>query len=444
MSAQQTNITRRRFIKQVASTGIALPMLLPRLSLAQSPNSKLHHASIGVGGMGWSDLNSIHSSNKVEIVALCDVDENNLNRAAQRFPQAKKYRDWRDMLDKESQNIDSVNVSTPDHMHAPAAMTALNLKKHVYCQKPLTHETFESRALTLAAQKAKVVTQMGIQIHSEIVYRTAVKLIQDGAIGKIKTWYSWQGGTPWPHGDRPTDADPVPAHLDWDKWIGVAPMRPYKEKIYHQAHWRGWQDFGCGVLGDFACHILDPVFSALQIKYPTSIRGESAPMNTETWPVWNIIEYEFPGTKYTAGKTIKGFWYDGKRPPDGLVELPDGQNLPGGGSLFLGEDGAMVLPHIGGPQLYPREKFKSYPRPKLGPDDHYHQWVNACLGTGKSTADFDFSGPLTEAVLLGNVAIRFPQKNLAWDAPNLKFTNLADADKFLRRPYRPGWQVKNL
>jgi len=440
----KTNITRRRFIKQVATTGLALPLLLPRLSLAQSPNGKLRHACVGVGGMGWADLNSINSSSLVDIVALCDVDENNLNKAAQAFPQAKKYRDWREMLEKEQKNIDSLNVSTPDHMHAPVAMSALNLGKHIYCQKPLTHEVFESRQLTLAARQAKVVTQMGIQIHSEIVYRTAVKLIQNGAIGKIKTWYSWQGGNPWPHGDRPDYADPIPLTLDWDKWIGVAPFRPYKANIYHPTNWRGWQDFGCGVLGDFACHILDPVFSALQITCPTTIRGQSAPMNSETWPVWNIIEYEFPGTPYTAAKTIKGAWCDGKQPPEGLIELPEGQNLPAAGSLILGEEGAIVLPHIGGPQLYPKENFKDYPRPKLEPDNHYHQWVKACLGQGKATADFDFSGPLTETVLLGNVAIRFPDKTLNWDAAQFKFTNNDDANQFLRRDYRKGWQVAGL
>lgn len=436
--------TRRQFIKQTAAT-FAVPMILPGLSMAQSANGKLNHASIGVGGMGGSDINSISSHAKVNIIAICDVDENNLNAAALKFPNARKYRDWRELLDKEEKNIDSVNVSTPDHMHAPIAMTAIEKGKHVYCQKPLTHEVFEARQLTLAARRKNVVTQMGIQIHADVTYRMAVILLQQGAIGKVKEWHSWQGGTPWPVQGRPEGSDPVPATLDWDKWIGVAPTRPYKAEVYHPQKWRGWQDFGSGVLGDFACHIFDPVFTALKIGHPLTIEAETSPLNNETWPKWNVVSYEFGATPYTAGKTIKGTWYDGKQPATELALMPEGYRLPRGGSLLIGTEGTMVLPHWAGPQLYPLEKFKGYARPKdMGHVDHYHQWVDACMGNAKAGADFDFSGPLSETVQLGNVAARVSNKKLIWDSANLKINNDSEANKMIRRKYRKGWEVKGL
>lgn len=440
----QKRTTRRQFIKQTTAAAIATPLIFPGCGFAQSANSKLNHASIGVGGMGWSDINSIASHAKVNIVAICDVDANNLNKAAQKWPDARKYTDWRELLDKEK-GIDSVNVTTPDHMHAPIAMTAINNGKNVYCQKPLTHEVHEARQLTLAAKRKGVVTQMGIQIHADVTYRMAVVILQQGAIGKIKEWHSWQGGSPWPQGGRPAGSDAVPATLDWDKWIGVAPMRPFKTGIYHQAKWRGWQEFGTGVLGDFACHIFDPPFTAIEPGNVLSVKAETAPLNDETWPVWNVVRYEMEGSKWTAGKTIKATWYDGKQPPVELAQMPEGYKLPRAGSLIIGTEGTMVLPHWAGPQLYPREKFKNYVRPKdLGHVDHYHQWVDACLGKGKPGANFDYSGPLTEAVLLATIAVRKAGPTLNWDSRNLRFTNSSEANKLVKRDYRKGWQVRGL
>lgn len=441
-SANNINPTRRSFLKQTAAVA-SLAAFMPRLSAGNSANSRLQHASIGVGGMGWSDLNSILNGGTTDIVAICDVDADSLAKAAQKLPDARKYRDWRELLEKEADKIDSVNVSTPDHMHAPIAMSAIRLGKHVYCQKPLTHTVYEARQLTLAARKANVVTQMGIQIHADVTYRMAVRIIQDGAIGKIKEWHSWQGAASSASGGRPAGEDPVPPNLDWDKWIGVAPMRPYKKDIYHPFLWRGWRDFGSGMMGDFACHIFDPVFTALELSHCQSVRAEVPQTNKETFPAWQIAQLTFPGTKYTAEKTIGGTWCNGpKQPSRDLVPMPAEYNLPGAGSIVIGEQGVMVLPHWAEPQLYPLDKFKDYKRPEAKSLDHYQQWVQACLGNGKAEANFDYSGPLTETTQLGNLATNFPDQTLDWDAQNFKIKNLPQ--EYLHKKYRPGWQVKGL
>lgn len=441
-----TKTTRRTFLK-TAAAGVAGPFIFPRLSLAAPPSSRLQHAAIGVLGMGRSDLSSIYRSNKVDVVALCDVDANALAEAAESFPKARLYRDWREMLEEEEDRIDSVNVSTPDHMHAPIAMTAIRKGKHVYCQKPLTHEVYEARKLTRAARRKEVVTQMGIQIHAHDAYRSAVVLLQKGVIGNVKEWYSWSGASNTNEtGNRPPGADPVPEHVDWDLWIGVAPERPYKEKEYHPFEWRKWRDFGSGATGDFGCHILDPVFTALDIPAPLTVTARIDRFSEEVWPGWAIIEYEFPGTKLTAGKTIRATWSDGGKKPDTgrSPHLPKDHKLPDSGSMLIGESGTMVLPHWDTPQLYPVDRFKRYPFPKLEGKNHYHEWVDACLGIGATEAGFDFAGPLTEAVQLGNVATRFVGQTLEWNAKRLRFTNNRDANNHLRRKYRDGWKVRGL
>ena len=437
--------SRRSFLHRVTAAGLVAPAC-PRLLSGASDDQRLRHAAVGVGGMGLSDLRSIISSRRVNVVALCDVDGNALNEAAKALPEARVYKDWRELLSKEAENIDSVNVSTPDHMHAPIAMSAMRLGKHVYCQKPLTHELYEARRLTETAREQGVVTQMGIQIHAHQVYRRAVKMIQEGAIGKVTEWHSWSAAKySKPGMGRPEGEDPVPASLDWDLWIGVAPFRPYKAEVYHPNKWRAWQDFGTGGMGDFACHILDPVFTALGLKAPLRVSAEAPPMNDEVWNHWGIVHYEFPGTAMTAGDTIKGTWYDGgKKPPDGLAPLSEGQALPGSGSLIIGEEGMMVLPHYKEPWLLPNDKFKEYTPPEVKPLNHYHQWVAACLGEGQAEANFDYSGPLTETVLLGTIAVRFPGKTLEWDAPGLRVENLPEANAFLRRSYRTDWTMPGL
>jgi len=446
----KSRLTRRSFLAATGATA-TIPLILPRR--VWGANEKLNHACIGVGGMGRSDLISIVRGGKVRVIAICDVDENNLRAAAkilaEQFnqPDVRLYRDWRQLLAEEDDRIDSVNVTVPDHMHAPIAFSAIQRGKHVYCQKPLTHTVVEARRLTLAARKAGVVTQMGIQIHSDIAYRMAVRIIQDGVLGPIKEWHSWKDGGPFARGGRPEGADPVPPTLNWDSWIGVAPMRPYKKGVYHPFRWRGWLDFGSGMMGDFTCHIFDPPFTAMGLSHCLSVETEAPTdeWNGENYPSWQIHRFEFPGTKYTEGRTIRGTWYSGgKRPPKDLITLPEKRTMPAAGSLIIGTEGKMILPHWAGPQLYPMEKFRGYKRPKVGSVDHYQEWVNACLGQGKTDAGFDYSGPLTETTQLGNLSLRFPGKKLLWDAKNLRFTNAPEANAYLHKNYRDGWHIRGL
>ncbi len=437
--------TRRHFLK--ATSAAAAPLCIPNLLGGASPNGKLAHAAVGCDGQGWSDLENLASHPDLQVVALCDVDTARMNRAAERFPEARRYQDWREMFEKEGDKIDSVSVSTPDHMHAPISLKAMALGKHVYCQKPLTQGVHEARAMRLAAEKAGVVTQMGNQIHSSIEYRSAVVLIQEGVIGKIKEVHAWSNAK-FPARGRPEGEDPVPETLDWDKWLGVAPERPFKNGVYHPFKWRAWQDFGGGAIGDFGCHILDTPFKALGLSAPTSITATvpedwaaTEAWNTEHWPDWERFEYSFPGTDYTAGDTLRVTWADGgKQPPREIVGFEDaGRNLPGGGSLFIGEGGNLLLPHVGGPQLVPYSKNRGLKRPKLKGRSHYHSYIDACLGRGETSSNFKFAGPLTEAVQLGNVANRFSGKPLQWDSAKLKVTNLEAANRFVRRDYRKGW-----
>ena len=441
-----SRLSRRTFLKR-SSLALTAPLILPRLSLGQSPNGKLQLAAIGVAGQGDSDLAAIFSSGKVDVVALCDVDETRLNEAAAKYTQARKYFDWRELLASEAGNIDAVCVGTPDHMHAPIAYSAISLGKHCYCEKPLTQEVYEARQLRLAAERADVVTQMGNQIHAHACYRNAAKMMQDGVIGKVKEWHSWisngYGGTEL---SRPAAEDALPQGLNWDLWLGVAPQRPYKAEIYHPRLWRYWQDFGSGALGDFGCHIFDPVFSGLGIGAPLRITAETPEFNNEVWPFWEVIHYEFPATAMTAGDTVRGTWYDGgKRPGPEAMGLPAGTPLPDAGSVIVGEEGVMVLPHCDkATVLYPAEKFKEFKQPELPGLNHYHQWVNACLGTDTAASNFSYAGPLAEAVLLGNVANRCAGQTLEWDAPNLRITNMPEANALLRVPYREGWEVEGL
>ena len=287
------------------------------------------------------------------------LHDNLLKAAAGRYPSARRYRDWRELFAQEAEKIDAVCVSTPDHAHAPVAMTALKLGKHVFCEKPLTHELYEARQLTLAARDAGVATQMGIQIHSHQAYRTAVQWLRDGHIGKVKEWHSWASARgSAPDLTMPESEDPPPAHLAWDLWLGVAPARPYKAELYHPGRWRHWQDFGSGAIGDFACHIFDPVFTALGIGAPISVRAEVSDTRPAVWPTSQTVYYEFPGTPMTTGETITATWYDGgRKPPRELAPLPEGQDLPDSGSLLIGDGGVMLLPHYKQPILLPVEQF---------------------------------------------------------------------------------------
>ncbi|MBK9140445.1 MAG: Gfo/Idh/MocA family oxidoreductase [Verrucomicrobia bacterium] len=437
-------VSRRRFLHAVALASAAAPAFLRDLRAA-SPNSTLRHASFGASGMAAADIQSILNAPNVQLVAVADVD---LNRAAElkkRYPNLRVYQDWRELLDKE-RDLDSVNVSTPDHMHAPIAMSAMQLGRHVYCQKPLTHNVLESRRLTEFARDRKLVTQMGIQIHSASEYRLAVELIQRLAIGKVREVHTWSGkkwGDPSPLPDR---RDTPPAGFDWNLWLGVAADRPFiGDGYYHPGNWRKRLDFGTGTFGDMGCHIYDPVFKALELTAPLSVRSEGPAPNRWNWSVNAIIHYVFPGTKVTEGPKVNVTWYDGdERPPRDITALIGDQPVPDQGSIFVGTKGVLLLPHIGPPQLLPEKDFEGYPVPRVAGADHWRLWVEACRGGAKPSASFDYSGPLTETVLLGGVATHFPKTTLEWDAAALRFTNVTDANQYVRRRYRPGWEVEGL
>ena len=433
-------ISRRQFLGRTgaaASAGLAGPFLVSR----PFPSEKLNLATVGSGGMGGADLGAISGHKLVNVAALCDVDQKTLDGAAKRFPGAKTFRDWRKMFSEIGKEIDAVNVGTPDHQHAPVSMTAINLGKHVYCQKPLTHDVWEARKLAEAARKKKVATQMGIQIHSNPEYRLAVRLIQDGAIGKVKEVHSWSDKQWGFEGERPAGSDPVPPNLDWDLWLGGAPERPYKNGLYHPGNWRKWYDFGCGTMGDMSIHILDPVAKALALTSPKTVSSDSPPPFPESFRTKNKVNYVFPGTKFTTNP-LPLTWYDGSFRPD-----PSGwpvQKLPGQGSMFIGEKGYLLLPHIAMPKLLPEDAFKGFAMPAVDGVNHWHSWVDACLGKGTASANFDYAGPLTEFVLLGVVANRNPQQKLAWNAEALKIDGSPAANALLKRTYRKGWEVKGL
>ena len=436
--------SRRSFLKTLGIAAAGAPFITSGL-LARSPSRVLRHASFGASSMAWEDLTQIAKCPGVEIVAVCDVDLSRTAEARAQFPKARIYQDWRELLDQEAKNIDSVNVSTPDHMHAPIGMSAMQLGKHVYGQKPLAHDLYEVRRMTEMARKKKLVTQMGIQIHSTSHYRKAVRLVQDGVIGKVKEVHSW---CPKSWGDpeaRPDRTDPLPADFDWNLWLGVCAERPFiGGEYYHPENWRKRLDFGTGTFGDMGCHIFDPIFGALALTAPLSVRSVGGAPNEWNWALNSEIHYVFPGTKYTAEKTLPVTWYDGTaHPPAEIKTLLDGEALPNTGSIFIGTGGVMVLPHIARPQLYPDAKFQNFEQPSVGEANHWRQFVAACQGTDKTTANFAYAGPLTETVLLGGVASHFPQTTLQWNAHKLKF-DLAEASQLVRRNYRPGWSVKGL
>jgi predicted dehydrogenase len=436
--------SRREFLKQVAVAGAALSLPAASWSRVLGANGKLRIASIGTGGKGWSDLLDTAASPHAEIVALCDIDESkpHLGQAAERFPHAQRYTDWRKLLD-DAKSFDAVIVSTPDHMHAPISLPAMQLGKHVQCQKPLTHSVFEARQMRLAAKKYNVVTQMGNQIQSHEAYRTAVKLVHDGVIGKVREVHSWQSGKiPWLLvDDRPAGSEPVPETVHWDEWLGVAPTRPYLPKIYHSFNWRAWQDFSNGQLGDFGCHILDPVFMALKLTAPLSIRADAPPINREVWTKSSTVHYEFPGTDLTAGNTIKVTWYDGEGhvPSEEAVGIKR-EKLPNSGSVLLGEKGSLYIPHVAMPKLFPEEKFADFKIPAVPARNHYTSWVDACRGEDKTTSHFDYAGPLSETVLLGTIAIRLPGTNLTWNAEKMELGGSPHAQGLVTKSYRAGWQ----
>jgi predicted dehydrogenase len=442
----------------MVATTIALAPALATKGQAQSnrrrlsANDKLNVAFIGVAGRGGDNINDLTGAEELNVVALCDVDEKNLNGAGAKFPVAKRYRDYRKLLEAEK-SLDGVVISVPDHNHAPATMMALKLGKHVYCEKPLTRTVKEARLISLAAREAKVATQMGNQGMAFEGNRFINEWLADGCIGPVREVHVWSdrpthGGKPdlyWPQGlARPTDTPPVPATLDWDLWLGPAPWRPY-HPAYVPFKWRGWWDFGSGGLGDMGIHNIAPVFSALKLGAPTSVHASSTPVFPETVPAACLVHYDFPAREDMP--PVKLHWYDGGLMPPRPEELEEGQELRRpDGCIFVGDKGKMLVDGWGGesPRLLPQARDKEYRRPpKTLPRSagHHKEWLLACRTGSATRSNFDFAGPLTEAVLLGMVCVRNGGDKLYWDSANLSVTNDADANQYLHYKYRTGWEL---
>ncbi|MCB1065031.1 MAG: Gfo/Idh/MocA family oxidoreductase [Verrucomicrobiae bacterium] len=434
--------SRRHFLKGTAAavTGASLG---PAILSSAAPNAKVAIACIGVGGKGWTDMLEVAPGN--EIVAICDIDEDRLGKAAVRFDKAKKFTDWRKLL--EQPGIDAVMVSTPDHTHAPATATAMGLGLHCYTQKPLTHSIHEARRLTELAAETGVITQMGIQHHATKRIKTAVHAIrEDRVIGKISEVHAWTDRPInfWKQGlSRPEGSATPPSTIHWDQWLGVAPERPFVEGVYLPFKWRGWWDFGTGVAGDMGCHILDPIVDALELGPPSTIEAEGPAALPESGPEWCVVHYVFPGNERTTD-TLKLTWYEaGKMPPRELFQAP--ADWPGtkNGILFVGEKGNLFVGFPEMPELFPKEKFADYQWADLPDHSHYGEWTQAIRDSGKTSTPFSYAGPLTETVLLGNVAHRSGSR-IEWDSMALKVTNVAEANRFLKRDYRKGWEIPGL
>jgi len=373
--------TRRSFLKRATAAGLATPFLGASPSRARGANESVNLACVGVGGKGWSDMSETSAGQNV--VALCDVDAVRLAKASAKFPKAKTFTDWRKLL--EQKEIDAVTISTPDHTHAIVTGRALSLGKHVYTQKPLTHDVAESRHLTQLAAKQGVVTQLGTQHHSTARLKIAVQVIREGVIGKVSEVHTWtdRPGKYWKQGlHRSASSDPVPSTLDWDLWLGTAPERPYVKDAYHSFHWRGWWDFGTRALGDMGCHLMDPIFNALELTAPTKVRAEGPPVLPESGPLQCKVDYTFPGTKHTTD-TLKLSWYEaGLQPSRELIKAP--KDWPGtlNGVVFVGERGNLFVGFPEMPQLFPLGDFKDYNMPEFQDNNHYTQWTSAILGEG--------------------------------------------------------------
>lgn len=454
-------INRRQFVTLTAAaaagalSGCATPR--PR---RVSPNAMLNHACIGVAGMmGGGDLANFTSHPRLRIAAICDVDARHLAQAASIVPDARRYSDWRELLATEGDRIDSVNVTVPDHMHAAIALSALRAGKHVYCQKPLCHDVAECRALADAAKKAGVVTQLGTQHASGIGDRMTVQFLRDGVIGKIQRVIlcsNRPGAEDYRlKGPRPSNSTSPPPHLDWDLWLGTAPARPFAPDIYHPAQWRSWQDFGTGWSGDIGCHLFDAAWKGLRLEAPLSVVADvqeswrlSPERRADTWPQSNHITWVFPGNAMTEGPELTVEWFDGDVYPPAdaqeRVKAAGFQEYPPEAALFIGTGGAILLPHTSGPCLLPRETFRNHPRPSLPGRNHYRHFVDACLGGEMTESHFAQTGPMAEAILLGTVAVRVPGTVLKWNARRLAVTNIAAANRLLKRRYRKGWKVSGL
>ena len=444
---------RRSFLTQtaLASAGLwaagsagCLPMRTHVRVRRVSPNEKLNVACIGAGGRAADDIRGVAGEN---IVALCDVDDERAARMFKNYPDARRFKDCRKMLDVMDKSIDAVVVAAPDHIHAPAAVRAMQMGKHVYCEKPLAHSIWECRLMAETAARCRVATQMGIQGHGMSGHRRAVELLRGGVLGPVREVHAWSDRPIWPQGiDRPTAVEPVPPTLDWDLWLGPAPRRPYNH-IYVPFNWRGWWDFGTGALGDMGCHNMDVAFWGLNLGAPASVEAlKVSDVHQETFPKSSMIRWEFPARGNRPPVSLT--WYDGGlKPPR---ELADGLDLPTNGCLCIGTHGKLLSPdwHANDFKLLPEKEFRgltgppeTIPRlPGDGEERHHAEWIRACKGGPPALADFAYSGPMTEAVILGNLAVRLGKK-IEWDAPNMKARNCPEADVLIHPNIPTGWKM---
>jgi predicted dehydrogenase len=442
-------VNRRSFIKTSAVAGTTLLTWRPTLGQGRSLE-KINVAAVGVGGQGHSDLGQIAGHADTVIVALCDVDTNSLGAAASQHGNATQFTDFREMFDTMGDKIDAVIVSTPDHMHAPIAMTALNNNKNVYCQKPLAHSISECRALRAAANaKPNLITQMGTQNTAKMMKRRAMKALEEGVVGRVvqlqaltdraKGW--------WPQGNpRPEGSDPVPSNLEWDLWLGVAPERPYKKDTYAPFKWRGFRDFGVGAIGDMGCHIMDAPFQTYGLGDPKSVRCETVSNSQDEYPLQEVVKMVLPGVDASGGEDIPFTWFDGGlKPNPSELGLPADFNIPFNVVIVVGEKGTMMIPIPGdGTKFFRKGKERSLELPKAPNKNHWHMWVDAIQGKDTNYTPFDYAGRVSETLAIGAVASNFPNETLEWDAKAMKFTNKPEAAKFVTREYREGWNFKNL
>ncbi len=448
---QNSSMSRRDFMSGAAAAAAAAFTIVPRHVLGGAgytpPSEKLNIAGVGIGGQGGGVIRNLSGENN--IVALCDVDFRHASRTFKRHPEAKQYKDFRVMLEKEK-NIDGVVVGTPDHLHAVVSITAMKMGKHVYCEKPLTHSVYESRKMAEVAREYKVATQMGNSGQASEGTRLMAETIADGAIGAVREVHVWTDrpsngmyNVYWPQGvERPKETPPVPDTLDWDLFLGPAPLRPYNP-AYHPFIWRGWWDYGTGALGDMGCHAFDPIFRALKLGHPTSVHSSSTLVNTETYPKASSVHYQFPARGDMP--PVKLTWYDGGIKPQRPDEFEDGQQLGTGGTMFKGDKGVML-----GYRLVPQSRAREYGKPpQILPRSpgHHQEWTDACKGGKPAGANFEFAALVTQVVLLGNITLRpelrdnLSRRKLEWDGTNMKITNLPEANDFLHTEYRSGWSL---
>jgi predicted dehydrogenase len=437
-----SRLSRRRFLSTSAAVAGSLSLgayVNPAPAQeSKSPSERLRIAGVGTTGRAAEDLKELSSQ---DIVALADVDDNKIAQGAARYPAARKYRDFRVMLEKEAGNIDAVMVGTPDHIHAPAAAMALRMGKHVYCEKPLTHTVLEARTLSNLAKEKKLITQMGTQIHAGDNYRRVVELIKAGAIGKVTECHVWV--TAEYTGGKFTTGTPVPPGLDWDLWLGPAPERPYSEGV-HPFQWRKFWDYGTGALGDFGCHFMDLVHWALDLRSPTVVEASGPPPDAVSCPAWCIVNYEYPARGDLP--PVKLAWYDSGKQPEIAKSLKVGGQLLGEAfkraQLFIGTEGMLVSDYTRH-MLLPENKFAGFtppPQTIAKSVGHHREWVDAIKSGGTPLCNFDYAGALTEAVLLGTVAYR-TGKRIEWDAANLKVKNAPEAQQLIHKEYRKGWTL---